>query len=218
LDNFYREDTEAGRLALVRALLDDRHVTVSKGLEPDLYRALSEFPPLGLLINTTMKQARPIEELGGELFPDAPEVADAATTVLMALGSMARMEPKTPGLLPCRIHSFFRGLPGLWICMDPACSELAESERSGICGKMFSQPRTRCDCNARVHEFYTCRYCGTSYARAYTDDVDSPSALWLEPGSRLRMEGGETSSLLPLDMLLEEPNPSRPVEPAVVRY
>ena len=63
-------------------------------------------------------------------------------------------------------------------------------------------------------EFYTCRYCGTAYARAYTDDVDSPSALWSEPGRRLRMEGGETSPLLPLDMLLEESSPGRPVEPA----
>ena len=50
--------------------------------------------------------------------------------------------------------------------------------------------------------------------RAYTDDVDNPSALWSEPGHRLRMEEGETSPLLPLDMLLEEPSPTRPVEPA----
>ena len=68
-----------------------------------------------------------------------------------------------------------------------------------------------CDCGARVHELYTCRFCGTAYARAYTDDVDSPSALWSEPGRRLRMEEGETSPLLPLDMLLEaaEPDASR---------
>ncbi len=79
---------------------------------------------------------------------------------------------------------------------------------------MYSQPRERCECDARVHQFYTCRFCGTAYARAYTDDVDSPSALWSEPGHRLRMEGGETSPLLPLDMLLEQPNPSRPSEPA----
>ena len=161
---------------------------------PACIRRSSEFPPLGLLINTTMKQARPVEELGHELFPDAPAAeADTAATVLMALGSMARIDPKGPGLLPCRIHNFFRGLPGLWVCMDAACSELAEDEQSGICGKMYSQPRERCECGARVHELYTCRFCGTAYARAYTDDVDSPSALWSEPGRRLRMEDGETS-------------------------
>lgn len=139
--------------------------------------------------------------------------SDAGPT-LMALGSTARIDPKAPGLLPCRIHNFFRGLPGLWVCMDPACSELGANEGSGICGKMYGQPRERCGCGARVLELFTCRYCGTAYARAYSDDLDDPRALWAEPGRRLRMEAGETAELLPLDLLLEAPNPSRPVEPA----
>jgi ATP-dependent helicase YprA (DUF1998 family) len=214
LPKFYAAQTDEERDALVKPLLDHRQAQQGGGLEADLYHALVDFAPLGLLVNSTMKQARAIKELGAELFPDAPAIADLAVTALMHFGSMARIDPKGPGLLPCRIHNFFRGLPGLWICMDPACSELGEDERSGICGKMYSQPRERCECNARVHQFFTCRYCGTAYARAYTDDVDSPSALWSEPGRRLRMEGGETSPLLPLDILLEEPSPGRTVEPA----
>ncbi|MEK7415052.1 MAG: helicase-related protein, partial [Planctomycetota bacterium] len=214
LEQFYNAVTDEERAKIVRPLIDHRHVSGGQGLEADLYQALAEFPPLGRLINSTMKQARPIKELGHDLFPDAPTSADSAATVLMALGSMARVDPKAPGLLPCRIHNFFRGLPGLWVCMDPACSELAQAERSGMCGKMYSQPRERCNCGARVHELYTCRFCGTAYARAYTDDVDNPSALWSEAGRRLRMDAGETSPLLPLDMLLEEPNPSHVSEPA----
>jgi hypothetical protein len=66
----------------------------------------------------------------------------------MHFGSMAKIDPKGPGLLPCRIHNFFRGLPGLCVCMDLDCSALAESERSGICSKMYSRPRERCECNA----------------------------------------------------------------------
>jgi ATP-dependent helicase YprA (DUF1998 family) len=211
---FYGLEDDQARAAVVQPFLAYRHAPETGTVEARLYHALAEFPPLGLLINNTMKQARPVEELGRDLFPDAPQEADAAATVLMALGSMARSDPKSPGLLPCRIHNFFRGLPGLWICMDPECSELAQGERSGIGGKMYSQPREHCDCGARVHELYTCRFCGTAYARAYTDDVDGPRALWSEPGQRLRMEEGETSPLLPLDMLLEEPSPTRPVEPA----
>jgi hypothetical protein len=175
LAKFYSLEDEEARAGIVQPLLEYRHVTEVGTLEARLYRALSEFPPLGLLINNTMKQARPVEELGRDLFPDAPGEADAAVTVLMALGSIARLDPKSPGLLPCRIHNFFRGLAGLWVCMDAACTELAEEERSGICGKMYSQPREYCDCGARVHELYTCRFCGTAYARAYTDDVDSPT-------------------------------------------
>lgn len=212
LPKFYAAQTDEERDALIKPLLDHRQTPQGGGLEADLYHALADFAPLGLLVNSTVKQARAVKELGAELFPDAPAEADLAVTTLMHFGSMARIEPKSPGLLPCRIHNFFRGLPGLWVCMDPACGELAESERSGICGKMYNQPRERCACNARVHQFFTCRYCGTAYARAYTDDVDNPSALWSEPGRRLPMEGGETSPLLPLDMLLEEPRPGRPVE------
>lgn len=215
LPAFYNREEDTARQTLVQPFLEYRHTPPIGTLEAQLYHALAEFPPLGLLINTTMKQARPVEELGQELFPDASrEEADAAATVLMALGSMARPDAKSPGLLPCRIHNFFRGLPGLWICMDPACSELAAEEHSDIAGKMYSQPRERCDCGARVHELYTCRFCGTAYARVYTDDVDDPRSLWSEPGERLRMEGGETSPLLPLDLLLEKPNPARAVEPA----
>ena len=80
----------------------------------------------------------------------------------------------------------------------------ATRRRDGICGRMYSQPHNSCECGARVLELYTCRNCGTAYARAYTDDIDVPEALWPEPGESLRMAEGETSSLLALDLLLEE--------------
>ena len=70
---------------------------------------------------------------------------------------------------------------------------------------MYSQPRDSCGCGARVLELYTCRNCGTAYARAYTDDIDVPQALWPEPGENLRVEEGETGRLLALDLLLETP-------------
>lgn len=123
LAKFYGNESDKDRAALIQPILEHRHVPGGLGLEPSLFQTLSEFPPLGLLINTTMKQARPVEELGHELFPDAsPADADGAASVLMALGSIARTDPKGPGLLPCRIHNFFRGLPGLWVCMDATCS------------------------------------------------------------------------------------------------
>src|SRR6185369_12579756 len=97
-----------------------------------LYKALASFGPMGLLINSTMRKARPIAQLGSDLFPTAPSaMADTALTVLMALGTIARPDTRSPSLLPCRIHNFFRGLPGLWACMDPGCSELAVDRRDG---------------------------------------------------------------------------------------
>jgi ATP-dependent helicase YprA (DUF1998 family) len=215
LQKYYEAQTESDRLAVIGPLLEARHVMGDYTAEAALYHALADFSPMGMLVNATMKQALPIAELGHQLFPTAaPNTADAAVSVLMALGSVARVDPKTPGLLPCRIHNFFRGLPGLWVCLDPNCSGIADNEKEGICGKMYSQPRERCDCGACVLELYTCRNCGTAYARAYTDDVDVPSALWSEPGQRLRLAGGVTSPLLPLDLLLEDPVIEDVAEPA----
>ena len=215
LQKYYAAETGSERINVVRALLDYRGVSSDCQPETALYQALKEFAPMGLLINLTMKEALPVSQLPAKIFPDSlSKTADEALTVLLALGSMARAGPESPGLLPCRIHNFFRGLPGLWVCMDPDCAELKEELKDGICGRMYGQPRELCGCGGRVLEFFTCRNCGTAYARAYTDDVDTPSALWSEPGYRLRMQDGETDPLLPLDILLETPVVEDMAEPA----
>lgn len=206
LQDYYKVSTNSERFAAIQPFLEYRDVRDADIPEAALYYALENFEPMGLLINQTMQEAQRITELGPAIFPDAePRMANEAVTALMTLGSVARIEPNTPGLLPCRIHNFFRGLPGLWVCMDPNCSEVDDDCRDNICGRMYSQPRERCECGSRVLELYTCRNCGTAYARAYTDNVDTPSALWAEPGQRLHMASGEMAPLLPLDILLEPP-------------
>src|SRR5206468_3558402 len=116
-------------------------------------------------------------------------------------------------LLPCRIHAFFRGLPGLWACLDSECSGLEEDERGGPTGKLYGQPRESCDdCGARVLEFYTCRNCGAAYARSYTDDLENPQFLWAEHGEEFTTSVGDlVAELQPLDLLLEEPNGSNAI-------
>jgi len=152
----------------------------------------------------TMKKALPLEDLGTLLFPGVEiAVSSRAVTTLLALGSVARCSPDQPGLLPCRVHSFYRGLPGLWVCMDPECQALPEELRGGPAGKMYSQPLELCECGSRVLEMFTCRNCGTAYARAYTDDIDNPNYLWSEPGSEIRTPAGQRTELAPLDILLE---------------
>ena len=52
-------------------------------------------------------------------------------------------------------------------------------------------------------ELFTCRNCGAAYARAYTDDIESPSFLWSEPGGSFYTSEGQVSELQALDLLLE---------------
>lgn len=209
IDEFYKAEKSA-RLTHIEPFLEYRGVKIDGELHALLYEALQDFSPLGRLVNFTMGTARSLNKLSKHLFPNTNRnLADRATTVLIALGSLARKNPQEPGLLPCRIHSFFRGLPGLWVCLNPNCSEVPQNQRSNRnnpTGRLFSQPRDICGCGARVFELYTCRNCGTAYARAYTDNLDDPRFLWNEMGSRMRTETGEYSEMKPIDILLQEPS------------
>ncbi len=213
LGRFY-EASDSQRLEEVKPFLTYRETPPHGDLELALYNALAFFPPMNRLINLTMNEARPIDTLGEDVFPGIDSTLSArALTVLTALGSLARKAKNEPSLLPCRVHSFYRGLPGLWACLDPTCSQLPPSERGGPTGKLYAQPLETCPCGSRVLELYTCRNCGTAYARAYTDSIAEPNFLWSEPGSEFRSFKGEIAELEPLDLLLETPI-SEEVEPA----
>ncbi len=214
LERFYSSELEDRRTEVMRVV---EHLGKKAGpgeLPAILADALSDYPPLNRLVNLTMKEARPLDAVGQDIFPNSTkEIAERAITALTALGSFARKHPDEPGLLPCRVHSFYRGLPGLWVCMDPQCTQLNESERGPV-GKMFAQPRETCECGSRVLELFTCRHCGTAYARAYTDDLGTPTYLWAEAGMIIRSASGDKKPLEALDLLLEEPSSGRDVEPA----
>lgn len=212
---FY-EGTEEARAEAIESLLDLRGVKRTAGTSVNalLFRALESFAPLGQLVNLTMRQAQPVPALGGSIFPDADsESAARAVSALAALGSVARLNDGDPGLLPCRVHAFFRGLPGLWACMDRDCCEVDRARTGpGPVGRLYSQPRATCDCGARVFELFTCRQCGAAYARAYTDDLVDPTFLWQDPGRAMTVASGTTRPLEPIDLLLEEPQQDN-VEP-----
>lgn len=215
LDEFYGSVNDDERKQMVEPLLNYRRVAQKpdKDVFNLLYESLKNFKVMGLLINSTMKAATPISKLGSILFPTVKiEVADKAVTNLLSLGSMAREKENAIGLLPCRIHNFFRGLPGLWVCINPNCTKLSSEPKNRICGKLFGQPRDRCDCGSKVFEFFTCRHCGSPYFRAYTDSVSNPSALWSEPGESIRLITSEIYDLFPLDVLLKEPEDLGTVE------
>ena len=205
LDGFYNA-TGDERMRFIMPFLEFRGVKPSESVESSLFQALKDYDPLNRLINLTMGQAKAIDKLGTNIFEDVNKPqADKAITALMALGSIARLNKADAGLLPCRVHTFFRGLPGLWACIDDKCTELPEKYLGGVTGKLYSQPRSHCKCGGRVFELYTCRNCGSAYVRAYTDNIEEPSSLWSEPGKNIRLSSSEIRDLFPLDILLEAP-------------
>jgi ATP-dependent helicase YprA (DUF1998 family) len=216
LDRFYDAESNQQKLEAIQSFLTYRNADSSaRYIGLALLDALRDFSPLGLLVNETMLEAVPLHELGPRIFPSVDfKLAEEAVTALIALGSSAKNAEGEPGLLPCRIHAFFRGLPGLWACLDSGCLG-SEAFAGSPVGTLYSQPRTNCRyCEARVFELFTCRTCGTAYARAYTDNVLEPSFLWHEPGNEFLSASGHVPELFPIDLLLEEP--TRAVQPAML--
>ena len=205
VESFYKERDPAKRFGVARAALEavmgapiDASPDSVDAVASEAHRALVDSPLRRRLVTLTQLSATQIPELAVELFPAAPS-ADArrATEALAALCAFARTAPGEANLLPSRIHSFHRGLPGLWACFNTVCPG-----GKGLIGALYAQPRDRCDrCDARVFQLFTCRSCGSAYARAAASSVElsAPTFLW-NSGRALASDGTE---VLPIDLLLE---------------
>ncbi len=104
-------------------------------------------------------KARAVSDVAGRLFPGSPlELQEQAMRgLLRALASS-----QADGGTRIRAHLFFRSIPGMWACSDPACpavpADCASEERS--VGRLYCQPQYRCECGARVLELLYCQTCG----------------------------------------------------------
>lgn len=147
-----------------------------------LYETLNGHPLVNLLLRETAGEARSTADLAQRLFGDHPD-GKKAVEVLVTLGTIARKQKDEPGLIPTRIHAMFRGLHALYACINPVCKGRQDGPgKSAIVGKLFTQPRTTCDdCGSRVFELASCRYCGSPYLFAYTNEsIDTLDFLWGE--------------------------------------
>lgn len=75
------------------------------------------------------------------------------------------------GAVRVRAHVFARNLPGLWACASPDCSVLRSEENAGRgwvtagrrVGKVYTSPRSRCECGSVVLDLLYCENCGETY-------------------------------------------------------
>ena len=140
-----------------------------------LHQLLSDNEDLKWVRARTARNATLLSDLSRECWPGAePEVQERAVAGLLAAGSFARPMPlpDTPPILSMRLHSFLRGLPGLWGCLNPDCPEIPELHRGERpVGRIYSDPRPWCSerCGARVLELFSCRKCGLLFAGGIPD-------------------------------------------------
>jgi ATP-dependent helicase YprA (DUF1998 family) len=90
--------------------------------------------------------------------PDAFQMAEAALSRLLQLGTLARERSEDLPLLPVRLHLLFRGMEGVYSCVNPACREIYLNEKH------------TCDrCSSPVLELGSCAQCGEDYALTHRD-------------------------------------------------
>ncbi|RWB24825.1 MAG: DEAD/DEAH box helicase, partial [Mesorhizobium sp.] len=198
-------------------IADGQQVVLRDGLQRAVHAALKDLGVVGRLVNltggavaaedqATVKLLAPIaiDDIGALLFDDlvSTDIRTKATDALLELSSYAKAEPDGQPLLAARVHTLFRGLPGLWGCADENCSTLPPDVQPGPTGMLYSQSTRECGCRARVFEVYTCRDCGVAYFQAYALNPSQPDFLWAEDVGDLDDVDGVVR---PVQILLEDP-------------
>jgi ATP-dependent helicase YprA (DUF1998 family) len=172
-----------------------------------LFRVLTGFGPLELLIDLVSGKAIKLDQLQEQLFED-PETWSAATATLLAISSFAKRKGDGRVLLPTRLHMFFRGLPGLYACCDATCAHGRAGRRpDSLIGRLHTTGHDECSCGARTFELFTHRECGGAFLHGY---IAGPHGdfVWSGPSGRLR-EGGQ-APLVETDILIEgDPHPGQ---------
>ncbi|MGZ6366273.1 MAG: DEAD/DEAH box helicase, partial [Ktedonobacteraceae bacterium] len=159
--------------------------TVDTRDEPQvaLYNLLEQNNDIHWVRQRTARRATLLDKLSDACWQGlgTAEEQMQATAGILTAGSYARASalPDTPPLLSMRVHAFFRGVYGIWACMDLHCP-VAPPPSSSVTprpvGKLYMDPRPWCECGARVLELFSCRHCGLLYLGGIPDSAQG--SLW----------------------------------------
>jgi ATP-dependent helicase YprA (DUF1998 family) len=147
------------------------------------------------------------------LFPSTPAAqrTDALAGLLVAAAIAGEAGFETG--LRFRAHVFFRNIQGVWACSDPECGAIPEASNfdGRRVGRLYAQPRYRCDCGARVLELLYCQNCGEALLGGYiAADRDLPKTRsYLLPQlpdlDRVPDQGGERRTAATYQVYWPEP-------------
>lgn len=183
-----------------------------------LYQMLENNADAKWIRARTARNGTLLSELANECWPINKSQADKeqATAGLLAAASLARPtpDPDTPPILSMRLHTFFRGLPGLWVCLNPNCPEVPASYQGARpAGKIYTDPRPWCSelCGGRVLEMFSCRKCGLLFAGGMTDSGQGHLWPWSDDFSNDDF-GQDARNFANFQIFgLEPPHPQYPV-------
>ncbi|MCL4521024.1 MAG: DEAD/DEAH box helicase, partial [Firmicutes bacterium] len=172
-----------------------------------LFERFTGWGPIQLLAETLSGQATPLTALAEKICPEvSPDEGKRAVEALLVMGTLAKGVDGQV-YLPARLHLLFRGLPGLYACVDPECSERRDRSSAApfLLGRLYTHPRLQCRCasRGRVFEVLTHRDCGTAFLRAYVGSDDGERFLFPEPTVAVGMDDAPTPPLVEIQLLVD---------------
>lgn len=156
-----------------------------KEVESWLYESLYHFGPLVRIMKQCRSNATSFSELSKAAFPNCPvEIAKRATSVVLAVAPLAKNK-NGQVLFPARLHMLFRGLPNMYACSNPNCSEKHKSNNLPIGKVYFGVHDDICKCGGRIYQLINDRACGALFYKGYMDDSDGEKQyIWNQMGNK----------------------------------
>lgn len=159
---------------------DEARVRVVLGKREDVILPLPV--PAGPLDPTALRDrdtvaAHPAVQAFVRAAEAGPVLLDSARTLLTPTGQPVEAilaavaddsDPQRDPLLPLRIHSFLRAVPGVWSCLNPDCGNAPVDWPFG--GILSEQVDACPTCRSPVFEVKACRECGEPYLECEEHD------------------------------------------------
>ncbi len=156
-----------------------------------LYDNLYNEPVFKRILYICNDKAKPLSNIAENIFHSSVsfDLAEKALENILQLGIMAKSRTGKI-LLSSKIHMMFRGLQGVFACINPQCSHGYKGMGIRL-GYITSKNRETCKyCNSRMFELMMDRKCGTIYLRAFIDGTNYNFSdfqfLWSEKNKLLK--------------------------------
>lgn len=152
-----------------------------------VYQWVSGFGPAALIANVITSKPTRLQPVADLVFPGFQQ-GEQALESLLAIMSFAKEQTTGRVFAPVRSHLFFRGISGVYACVDPDCRHKVTARHS-VLGSLRDTPALRCDCGARVYELLTHRDCGAAFLKGFVSS-EFGDFLWHEPSRGILSDGG----------------------------
>ena len=140
--------------------------TISVNPQKWLYENIVRYKPFIDLFNICRGNAISYEELLQKVIGGTNDICVKALENLLLLAPLAKDDAGNV-LFPARIHLFFRGLNGVYACLNPNCGCNHTGDDISL-GSLFHQNISQCPtCYGKVFELINDRRCGALFIKTF---------------------------------------------------